>query len=270
MSAQLLLGKPCADDIYAKISALKTDNKRTLYAIGFSDAPWLQYTRSLAKASERCGMAFCRLELPSDCSAEEFAERLKFVCGTADALGVIVEQPLHARYRGVLAELPVTLDVDCVSPFSVAAMYSGAAGFRPATPSAVIRLLDFYGVKLQGKHVVIVGRGAVGKPLALLMLERNATVTICHSKTENLQQICKSADMLVSACGVAGLVRKEFVRPETVVVDVGLSCVNGKAVGDVCPDVGDVCSALAPVPGGVGPVTTALLLENLSRNIFGQ
>ena len=149
---------------------------------------------------------------------------------------------------------------------SVAKLYLGKDGFRPATPLAVINLLDFYKIDLWGKNVVIVGRGnAVGKPLALMCLQRNATVTVCHTKTQNLANVCKQADILITACGVPGLITTNHVTENSIVIDVGLSFVDGKTCGDVSTDVYDVCQAVTPVPRGIGPVTCVTLLQNLIK-----
>ena len=187
-------------------------------------------------------------------------------CHQQDTTGVIVQQPLPKQYAKAVTFIDSNKDVDCLNPTSLAKLYMGEDGLYPATPLAVLRLLDYYGIDLQGKHVVIVGRGnAVGKPLALMALQRNATVTVCHTKTVDLPNICRSADVLVSACGVAGLITKDFVNPNSIVVDVGLSFVDGKTCGDVSAEVYDVVAAVSPVPGGVGPVTRAVLFENLCK-----
>ena len=167
-------------------------------------------------------------------------------------------------YVNVVNAIDVNKDVDCLNPLSVCRLYNGEAGFRPATPQAVLNLLDYYNIDLQGKNVVILGRGsAVGKPLALMALQRNATVTVCHTKTVDLPSVCRNADIIISACGVAGLVTNDFVTDKSIVIDVGLSFVNGVTSGDVSKEVYDKCAAVSPVPGGVGPVTRATLFYNL-------
>ena len=129
-------------------------------------------------------------------------------------------------------------------------------------------MLDYYDIDVAGKHVVVVGRGnAVGKPLALMLLQRNATVTVCHSKTQRLADVCRNADVVVSATGKPGLVTADFVTENSIVIDVGLSFVDGKTCGDVAEEVYDKCAAVSPVPGGVGPVTRAVLLKNLCKTI---
>ena len=264
MSAKLLLGKPCAEAIYAKVREQLGSSKCKLVTVGFDEERWNQYCNSLSKSAANVGVVCERVSLPSDVSPNDFCKAVtKASCDPA-VTGVIVQQPLPQEYANAVNCVDVNKDVDCLNPLTVAKLYQGVEGFRPATPQAVLRLLDFYNVDLQGKRVVIIGRGnAVGKPLMLMALQRNATVTVCHTKTRNLAEVCRSADILISACGVAGLVTADFVSENSVVIDVGLSFVDGKSRGDVAPDVYDKCQAVSPVPGGVGPITRAVLFENL-------
>lgn len=265
MSARMLLGKPCADAIYDKVKLALDGKNCHLYTVGFDNAAWRQYSDSLAKSANKCGIVCEGTFVGSNTDPSTFCSTVHALCQNPTS-GVIVQQPLPREYANAVNFVDVNKDIDCLSPLSVAKLYKGENGLYPATPLAVLRLLDFYGIDLQGKHVVIVGRGnAVGKPLALMALQRNATVTICHTKTVDLPSICKTADVLISACGVAGLITKEYVNARTVVVDVGLSFVDGKTCGDVASEVYDVVAAVSPVPGGVGPVTRATLLENLCK-----
>lgn len=266
MSAKLLLGKPCADSICEKVSAQFVNSGAKLYTIGMDSPAWRQYSNSLNKCATKYGCKCVEVLVSEESTPDEFCELVDSVSNKDDAVGVIVQQPLPKQYAHAVNYVSVEKDVDCLNPLSVAKLYVGEEGFRPATPLAVLRLLDFYNVDLQGKHVVIVGRGnAVGKPLALMSLQRNATVTVCHTKTVDLPSVCKTADVLISACGVAGLITKDFVTSKTIVIDVGLSFVDGKTCGDVASEVYEVASAVSPVPGGVGPVTRATLFENLCK-----
>ena len=268
MSAKLLLGKPCADTIYEGITRALKGKSLKLVTVGFDDQHWNQYSSSLLSSATKLGIVCQQLRLDSGISPEEFCNVVKQLSDDADIAGIIVQQPLPKQYSHVVNFVSVSKDIDCLNPLSIAKLYLGEDGFRPATPQAVLRLIDFYGIDLQGKNVVIVGRGnAVGKPLALMALQRNATVTVCHTKTRNLASVCKNADVLISACGVAGLITTQFVTRNTIVIDVGLSFVNGKTCGDVADDVYRKCMAVSPVPGGVGPVTRAVLFENLLNTI---
>lgn len=261
---KLLLGRPVADRIYADLTAQK--GRLTLATVG-TDAPeWQQYVRSLVRSGEKIGVNVENLTAETNATPAEFYAFVKFVCGLNDVNGVLLQQPLPKEYAEAKNALDPQKDVDCLSALSVAALYQGAQPVAPATPTAVINLLDYYGVELTGKNVVIIGRSnAVGKPLALLMLQRNATVTVCHTKTVGLAEICRRADVIVSACGCPNLVTREFVTERSVVVDVGLSFVEGKTCGDVAEEVQRIAAAVSPVPGGVGPVTVATLFQNLQK-----
>ena len=264
MSAKILLGKPCADSIYDSVKKALAVKRVKLVAVGFDEERWNQYSNSLCKSATMLGVDFEQARLDTSATPDEFCNVVHELSENQSVSGIIVQQPLPKEYAHAVNFVSVDKDIDCLNPLTVAKLYSGQDGLRPATPMAVLRLLDYYGIDLQGKNVVIIGRGnAVGKPLALMALERNATITVCHTKTRNLPNVCKNADVLISACGVAGLVTKEYVTGSTVVVDVGLSFVNGKTCGDVSAEVYDICSAISPVPGGVGPVTRAVLFENL-------
>jgi len=261
---ELLLGRPVADKIYADLAA--ENGRLTLATVG-TDAPeWQQYVRSLVRAGEKIGVKVKNLTAEPDATPTEFCGFVKFVCGLADVSGVLLQQPLAKEFAEARNALDPNKDVDCLSALSVAKLYAGTQLVAPATPTAVINLLDYYGVELTGKNVVILGRSnTVGKPLALLMLQRNATVTVCHTKTVNLPEICRRADVIVSACGCPNLVTRDFVTERSIVVDVGLSFVEGKTCGDVATEVQQIAAAVSPVPGGVGPVTVATLFQNLQK-----
>lgn len=258
----LLLGKPCVENIvenYGNVEDVK------LCTIGFDDDKWKQYANSLVRNAQKYGMQ-CDNIVVGDCAPDEFCKIVADACARKDVSGVIVQQPLPASYAHAVEHIDVDKDVDCLNPLSVARLYLGKDGFRPATPLAVLNLLDFYKIDLWGKNVVIVGRGnAVGKPLALMCLQRNATVTVCHTKTQNLAEVCKQADILITACGVPGLITINHVTKKSIVIDVGLSFVDGNTCGDVAPEVYDLCQAVTPVPRGIGPVTCVTLLQNLIK-----
>ncbi len=256
----LLLGKPCAEKIAQEFGSV---GNIKLCTVGFDNSEWQQYTRSLARSCAKYGFSFDNIVV-ENCTPEQFFDVVQNLSDNKDISGLIVQQPLPKEYRNAVEAISPEKDIDCLSPLSVAKLYQGNQKLAPATPTAVINLLDFYGMDLCGKNVVIVGRGnAVGKPLALLCLQRNATVTVCHTKTQNLADICKKADILISACGKADLITKDFVTEKSVVIDVGLSFVDGKTCGDVSKEVYDICRAVSPVPGGIGPITCVTLLQNL-------
>ena len=259
--AELLLGKPVADEIYKDI--LQYNKKMRLAAIGLDDPAWRQYVVGLQKSGERCNVTVENLNLQGR-TPSEFCATVRATSARKDIDGVVIQQPLDYMYMDATEQILPEKDVDCISDTSIALLYRGIELFAPATPKAVLKLLKFYGVDLLGKNVVIVGRGnAVGKPLALMCIHQHATVTVCHTKTQNLAAVCRQADILISACGAPGLITREFVTEKSVVVDVGLSFVNGKTCGDVAEEVQSIARAVSPVPGGVGPVTRAALFANL-------
>ena len=265
---KILYGKPCADSIYQSIQQAVAHKSVKLVTIGFDEVHWNQYSNSLNVSASKLGVGCEQIKLKIGISPTELCDIVQRTCARDDVHGVIVQQPLPKEYAQVVNCVSPNKDVDCLNPLTVANLYFGNDGFRPATPTAVLRLLDYYGIDLQGKNVTIIGRGnAVGKPLALMALQRNATVTVCHTKTLYLPTVCQGADIVISACGVGGLVTNDFVTNSSIVIDVGLSFVDGTTCGDVAAEVYDTCYAISPVPGGVGPVTRAVLFENLVNSI---
>lgn len=258
--ADILYGKPVVEQIKTKLA--DSNKKLKLVTVGFSVSEWLQYTSSLEKSA----VSFCvNVENRILEKEDDIFQVVNLLSADNSVNGIMVQQPLDKKLNAVCDLIPVEKDVDCLSLSALEKLYHNTARVASATPTAVLRLLQFYNVSLAGKHVVIVGRGnAVGKPLALLMLNNNATVTVCHSKTINLKDVCKTADILVSCCGVPHLIDDTFVSENTVVIDVGLSFVDGKAFGDVNTEkIANCCKAYSPVPGGVGPVTRACVFDNL-------
>jgi methylenetetrahydrofolate dehydrogenase (NADP+)/methenyltetrahydrofolate cyclohydrolase len=208
--------------------------------------------------------------LPRETTEDELFTLLRRLSTRSDVHGILLEQPLpaHIRKGTVLTAIDPRKDVDG-STGKVAGLLTGdPTGLAPATPLAVMHLLDFYQIPLAGREVVIVGHSpVVGRPLALLMLGQDATVTVCHKATQDLGAHTRRADVLVVAAGVPGLIKGEMVKPGSTVVDVGINLVDGQTVGDVdWESVSQVAGALTPVPGGVGPLTTLLILANTLRS----
>lgn len=260
----ILYGKPVAEDIRQRILSYTKTHAVTVATLGLEgDAQWAQYTASLAKSADGYCCKVVGTLLPSDVDAETFANAIKTLNEDDGVDGVLIQQPLKAYLSDTVDLLSPAKDIDGLTSQSVKALYSGKETFVPATALAVIRLLEYYGYNL-ACDITVVGRGmAVGRPLALMLINRNATVTVCHTRTRDVASHCKKADIVVSACGVSGLINAQHVDKHSVVIDVGLSFVNGKTCGDVDFDaVFDICAALSPVPGGVGPVTRACLFEN--------
>ena len=222
------------------------------------------YVRSIASAAERAGIA---CDVARTTTVAGIRASLAQLADDPEVHGIIVQTPLPegASLAGLAVAIPAAKDVDGASPESLGRLVAGLPAFAPATAEAVLALLDHYAVKLRGRHAVVVGRSVVvGKPVAHLLLDRHATVTVCHSRTADLPAVTRQADILVAAAGRAGLIGPGDVAPGTTVIDVGTTpAPDGGLTGDVDPAVAGVAGALTPVPGGVGPVTTALLLSHV-------
>jgi methylenetetrahydrofolate dehydrogenase (NADP+) / methenyltetrahydrofolate cyclohydrolase len=225
------------------------------------------YVRSIASATAKAGIG-CEVEdLGPQATADGIAAQLSALSADPTVAGIILTTPLPggARLPELAAAIDPAKDVDGANPVSLGRLMTGLPAFAPATAEAVLRLLDHHHVKLEGRHAVVVGRSAVvGKPVAHLLLDRNATVTIAHSRTRDLTAITRQADVLVVAAGRTHLIGRDHVTPGATVIDVGTNATpDGGLAGDVDPTVADV-AALSPVPGGVGPVTTAILLRHVT------
>ena len=222
------------------------------------------YVRSIANAAGKEGIA---CDLLRTTTAAGVSATLAQLADDPEVHGVMLQTPLPegALLADLARAIPAGKDVDGASPESLGRVVAGLPAFAPATAEAVLALLDYYQVELRGRHAVVVGRSVVvGKPVAHLLLDRHATVTISHSRTADLAAITRQADVLVVAAGRAGLIGPEHVSPGATVIDVGTNVTDaGQLAGDVDPAVAGVVAALSPVPGGVGPVTTALLLRHV-------
>ncbi len=258
-------------ELTERVAALRAGGTTPALAIvvATDDESTAWYVRSLVRTAERLGIEARRIELPLDSDAGAIREALATAGADPGVHGVICQTPLPGglRLEQVGDAIPAEVDVDGANPLSLGRLASGAAAaFPPATAAAVLRILDAEGVELAGRRAVVIGRSTVvGKPAALLLLARNATVTVCHSRTTDLAAVCREADVLVAAVGRPELVTAEFVKPGAVVVDVGTNATaDGGLVGDVATAaVEQIAAAITPVPGGVGPVTTMLLMSHV-------
>ena len=249
------------------------------------------YVRNKVRAGTESGLWVDLQRLPADATLDELLSHVARLNASDIHDGILVQSPLPAAMgkgaaQRVFDAIDPAKDVDGFHPINVGRLVQGRAHLMPCTPSGVIEMLVRSGIPIGGTHAVVIGRSAiVGKPMAMLLLQRDATVTICHSKTPNLSDVAASADILVAAIGRAGFVTPAFVKPGATVIDVGITSVTDAAVvarlfsagsarladftrrgsivvGDVHPSVADVAGALTPVPGGVGPLTIAMLLKN--------
>jgi methylenetetrahydrofolate dehydrogenase (NADP+)/methenyltetrahydrofolate cyclohydrolase len=230
------------------------------------DGGSVAYVRSLVNAATHTGIA---CDVARTTTVAGITAALATLADDPEVHGIILQTPLPggASLTRLAAAIPAAKDVDGASPESIGRLAAGLPAFAPATAAAVLALLDHYRVELRGRRAVVVGRSVVaGKPVAQLLLARDATVTVCHSRTADLPAVTREADVLVAAAGRAGLIGPGHVSPGATVIDVGTSPVPGGGLaGDVDPAVAGIAAGLTPVPGGVGPVTTALLLSHTAE-----
>ncbi|MCB9468687.1 MAG: bifunctional methylenetetrahydrofolate dehydrogenase/methenyltetrahydrofolate cyclohydrolase FolD [Cyanobacteriota/Melainabacteria group bacterium] len=229
------------------------------------------YVRNKIKACAKVGIESFLRRFDKDATEEQVLECIKELNQSDTVDGILVQLPLpgHLSEEKILEEIDPNKDADGLHPYNLGCLTAGVAGLRPCTPAGIITLLDFYKVPLEGASAVVIGRSQlVGKPAALLLLERNATVTICHSRTQNLDQVVRQADILVVAVGRSEFVPGSWIKPGAVVVDVGIHYHKtedggSKITGDVeFGSASEVAGKISPVPGGVGPMTVAQLLAN--------
>jgi methylenetetrahydrofolate dehydrogenase (NADP+)/methenyltetrahydrofolate cyclohydrolase len=272
MAAKILDGKILAQKTKERIAceAKELSSKPGLAVILVGDDPASRvYVTSKRKDCQECGFYSEEYTLPADARPEQLLELIDVLNGREEIDGILVQLPLPSQFDEgeVLMAIDPAKDVDCFHPVNVGRLMTGDARFLPCTPAGVMALLEEGGIDPAGKHCVVLGRSnIVGKPQAILLLQKDATVTICHSKTPDLAQECRRADILVSAVGRTGLVTPDMVRDGAVVVDVAMNRdENGKLCGDCCREVYEKSSAYTPVPGGVGPMTRAMLMENTLR-----
>lgn len=225
------------------------------------------YVKGKVKDCAECGIKSLEIHLPAETTQNELLQRLAELAGDAGVHGLLVQLPLpaHIDEKTVIEAIPPQKDVDGFTAVNVGRMMIGEECFLPCTPAGCMEMIRSTGVSISGKNAVVIGRSnIVGKPAAMLLLRENATVTICHSRTENLKQVCANADILVAAVGRAGFVTGDMVKPGAVVIDVGI---NRNAQGKLCGDVDYDAAAekagyITPVPGGVGLMTRAMLMQN--------
>ena len=224
------------------------------------------YVRNKNKICHEIGFQSFGQNLSAETTEEELLDIIKKLNSNDEVNGILVQLPLpdHIDSEKILLSIDPEKDVDGFHPINVGKLAIGNALLTPCTPTGIIALLDYYKIEIPGKHAVVLGRSnIVGKPVAHLLLQRHATVTICHSKTKNLQQVTRQADILIAAVGRPHFVNSDMVKEDAVVIDVGSNRVDGKLTGDVDFDqVAEKAGLITPVPGGVGPMTIALLMEN--------
>lgn len=262
------------EELKVRVSELKKEGKDICLAViqVGSDPASSVYVNNKKRACEFIGIRSLSYELEENTSEEKLLEMIHELNDRADVNGILVQLPLpeHINEDKILKAIHPKKDVDGFHPQNVGALCIGEPGFVSCTPAGIIQLLKRSGVEIEGKECVIIGRSnIVGKPMAMLLLRENGTVTVTHSRTRNLKEVCRRADILVVAIGKPKMITKEYVKEDAVVIDVGIHRnENNKLCGDVdYDDVAPICSAITPVPGGVGPMTIAMLMHNCVESI---
>lgn len=273
MKAQRIDGKAISDQIKEEAALEAQQLQRqgitpclAVVLVG-NDPASMVYVNNKKKACEKVGILSRSYELPEDTEEKDLLALVEQLNMDNSVHGVLVQLPLPPQIdeEKVILAVDPKKDVDCFHPLNVGLLHTGQKGFVPCTPAGVLELIERSGHTIEGKRCVVIGRSHnVGKPTAMLLLQKNGTVTICHSKTKDLKGICKEADILVSAVGKLHTVTKDMVKEGAVVIDVGMNRnENGKLCGDVdFDDVCEVAGAVSPVPGGVGLMTVAMLMKN--------
>ena len=281
--ARILSGKEFAarikEDAARGVAELKAEGvlPRLAVIIVGSDPASEVYVRNKQRTCEELGIRSDHIALPAETTKEELLACIEELNVDPEVHGILVQLPLPAQIaedeEEILSHIDPRKDVDGFHPVNVGHLVLGAPGLRPCTPAGCIRMLDYAGIPIEGAHAVIIGRSnIVGKPMAHLLLERNATVTICHSRTQNLAAIARTADILVAAVGRPRFVTADMVKEGATVIDVGINRIAPKKlVGDVDFDAAAaVAGAITPVPGGVGLLTVAMLMENVVQAAKAQ
>ena len=281
--ARILSGKEFAarikEDAARGVAELKAAGvlPRLAVIIVGSDPASEVYVRNKQRTCEELGIRSDHMALPAETTKEELLACIEELNVDPEVHGILVQLPLPAQIaedeEEILSHIDPHKDVDGFHPVNVGHLVLGAPGLRPCTPAGCIRMLDYAGIPIEGAHAVIIGRSnIVGKPMAHLLLERNATVTICHSRTQNLAAIARTADILVAAVGRPRFVMADMVKEGATVIDVGINRIAPKKlVGDVDFDAAAaVAGAITPVPGGVGLLTVAMLMENVVQAAKAQ
>lgn len=267
-SATLLNGREVSDSVTQSL-------KKTLEGLSYQpqlvvvrvgeDPASVSYVRGKDRTAKKLGLSSRVEVLPESTQQDELMALIADLNHDDEVDGILVQDPLpsHLDIKPVQEAIDPAKDVDGFHPVNVGRLWSGQKALVPCTPAGMIRIMDHYKLPIEGKHAVIIGRSnLVGKPAAALFLQRNATVSLAHSRTQDLPGLVKQADIIVAAVGRQGLVTPEMVKPGAVVLDVGITRVDGKLKGDVHPDVAEVAGYLTPMPGGTGPMTVAMLMQN--------
>lgn len=262
------------EDIKKFIEARKSQNLQILKVASIlvgNDGGSIFYLNNQEKVAISLGLNFEKIHLNAEVEEKELISKIIELNNDDTVSGIILQLPLpkHIDEKKVIANISPLKDIDCLTFVNQGKLYMGEETFLPCTPNSVLTILKSLNIELEGKEVVVIGRSnIVGKPVSALMLKENCTVTTCHSKTRNLKEVCSRADILIVAIGKAKFIDSSYVKDGAIVIDVGTNSVDGKITGDVNFDsVIDVASLVTPVPGGVGALTTTLLMKNACKAV---
>lgn len=274
MTAVLMKGKPVADVYRAAMETKIAEAKArgmdvTIAIVIVGDDPASHvYKGRLVKLIESLGGRAKEILLPADTKQESVIACIQELNSDESITGILPMMPMpkHINDDEIGAALASEKDVDCLNVKNAGEVFLGRSRYAACTPRSCMAILEHYGIELSGKHAVVIGRSnVVGKPVSMLLLQKNCTVTICHSRTKDLPSIVKEADIIIAAVGKAGFVTPEMVKDGAVIVDVGINMVEGKLCGDVDPACEEKASAFTPVPGGVGVVSNMMVMDALTR-----
>lgn len=264
----LLEGKQVAEKIKKSFEERLKNIQPYVAILGMSgDEASLAYIRKIQKNCEKYGI---KLLIKLSSSEEEFIRNFNEVKQNEEITGIMFQQPLSKNLQELINQIPPQKDIEGISDMSMGKLFLGKENVNiPCTSAAVMEVFDFYNIDLTGKNVVVVGRSnIVGKPLIPQLLNKNATVTVCHSKTKNIEEILINADIIIMAIGKAKFLKKEMIKENAILIDVGINFENGKIVGDIdFEDVKEKAFAITPVPGGIGVITNALLIDNIIKSV---
>ena len=259
------------EELKEKIASLPS--KICLGIIRFDDPASESYLKGRLKIANELGVDVNVFVVEDNKTNEDLLTLVNTLNNDPSIHGIMIDRPLPRKYNEfeILSSINPIKDVDGYTPINLGKLVSNKQSYVSCTPGAAVRLVDYYNIDLTGLNVLVIGRSVnVGKPLALLLLNKNATVTVAHSKTQNLKELCKKADIIFLALGKANFLNKEDINENTIIVDIGINFVDGKLCGDANKECYDIAKAYSPVPGGVGVMTNVILMENLLQAYKNQ
>lgn len=259
------------EELKNKFSSLPT--KACLGIIRFDDPASESYLKGRLKIANELGVEVKVFVIENNKTNEDLLTLVNTLNNDASIHGIMIDRPLPKKYNEfeILSSINPIKDVDGYTPVNLGKLVSNKQSYVSCTPGAAVRLVDYYNIDLTGLNALVIGRSVnVGKPLALLLLNKNATVTVAHSKTQNLKELCKKADIIFLALGKANFLNKEDINENTIIVDIGINFIDGKLCGDANKECYDIAKAYSPVPGGVGVMTNVVLMENLLQAYINQ